>query len=138
LYLRDFVKENQKGNKIGTVQVLKMACLMEIFGLPDCAAELLIEFRPQLVGLIDVDFCLDLLTQNIGAFPNYKSHVDAFCNNPESFYPKPLQINKCIVDDNQDCSVTDSRAKSCVNDKKFSVINKFWSKLKKKMKLILN
>lgn len=65
-------------------QVLKLASLFELFGLPDCAAELL-QNRREIVG----DRCDALLDELIGqnAPPGaYKKWLDRFDRDPESFY----------------------------------------------------
>lgn len=87
LYLRDFVEMQKEQKKIPTTQLLKMACLMEIFGLPDCAAELLNAFKSQLSETINVEHCLDLLAQDMNLFKSYQQHLQEFKNNPTSFYP---------------------------------------------------
>lgn len=89
LYLRDFVAMKKEGKSIGTRQVLKMACIMEIFGLTDCAAELLITFKSQLSPVINVDHCLDLLAKEMNLFTSYQEHISEFQKDPTQFYPIP-------------------------------------------------
>ncbi len=86
-YLKDFVQMKKMGKQIPTVQLVKMACLQEIFGLPDCAAELLLAFRDQLSSVIDVDHCLDLLTEDVGLYKSYETHLQEFKKDPTQFYP---------------------------------------------------
>lgn len=87
LYLKDLIRMKNNGQQIPTIQILKMACLQELFGLPDCAAELLVVFRDQLSSVIDVDHCLDLLAKDMGLYSSYREHLAQFQNNPASFYP---------------------------------------------------
>lgn len=87
LYLRDLVSMKKQGKFVSDMQVIKMSCIFEIFGLPDCAAELLLEYSDQLREMIDVNYCLDLLAKDMGMFSNYKDHVNSFNTDPESFYP---------------------------------------------------
>jgi len=87
LYLKDFVFMKSQGEEIPTVQLIKMACLQEIFGLPDCAAELLATFREQLSELIDVDQCLNALARDMALYPNYKIHMSRFRTHREAFFP---------------------------------------------------
>ena len=87
LFLRDYITLAEEGVHIPTIQIIKMACIQEIFGLPDCAAELLITFREQISSDVDVDYCLDLLTKDMGLHKTYKSHIQKFNKNPENFYP---------------------------------------------------
>lgn len=46
-------------------KLLKLACLFEIFDMPDHAAEILITYRDVLENLIDVDENLDILTKEL-------------------------------------------------------------------------
>lgn len=62
LYFRDPLKV-----KLTRTQILRAACLFEVFELNDCAAELLIEREKE--AEIDVVRCLDLLSG--GSFKNY-------------------------------------------------------------------
>jgi len=69
-------------------KLLKLACLFELFGLPDCAADLLQAHRDRLAGWIRVDAMLDLLTPTLGgrrlSFDEYNRLFDA---DPVAFYP---------------------------------------------------
>jgi len=93
LYLRD-----AGGNDYETMwsmalpmhKVLKLACLFELFGLADCAAELLLKYRTAIGDALDVDACLDLLTPPVDGLPtSYREYTARFERNPESFYPQP-------------------------------------------------
>jgi FkbM family methyltransferase len=95
-YLKDFVQMKTMGKQIPAVQLLKMACLQEIFGLPDCAAELLVAFRDQLEGVINVDHCLDLLTADIGLYGSYEKHLQEFQKDPTQFYPPIVTPSRVI------------------------------------------
>lgn len=86
-YLKDFVQMKKMGKQVPTIQLLKMMCLQEIFGLPDCAAELLVIFRDQLSAVIDVNRCLDLLTADVGLYKSYETHQQEFQKDPTQFYP---------------------------------------------------
>lgn len=90
LYFRDLVDVHQKGEEVSFSQILKMACLQEIFGLPDCAAELLVTFRDKLSSRIDVDQCLDLLTQDMNIYKSYEEHLAEFKKDPKNFFPTPM------------------------------------------------
>ena len=79
--LRGSAKAFAGGPELAPRKLLKLACLYELFRLPDCAAELLLAFRAQLEGLLDVDHALDLLTPAIGGQPSsYAGYVAAFEN----------------------------------------------------------
>jgi len=68
LYFRDLlVPANSSIRALATpIQLLKMACLMELYELSDCAAEVIIEHRERLSSVVDCDRLLDLLTPPLG------------------------------------------------------------------------
>jgi FkbM family methyltransferase len=70
-------------------KLLKLACLHEVFRVPDVAAETLLLHRPELEPLVDVDRLLDLLTPPLhGRQVSYAEYVAAFEADPTSFYPE--------------------------------------------------
>jgi len=74
---------------LSPLKLLKLAALYEIFTLPDCAAELLLERRADLSPLVDVDRLLDLLTPPLGDERlGYREYVAAFAEDPSRFYPQ--------------------------------------------------
>lgn len=92
LYLRDAAApgyEQRWAAALSPPKLLKLACLFEIYGMPDCAAELLLHYRQELDGLIDVQAALDLFTREIdpGA-EGFEKHNARFDQFPESFYPR--------------------------------------------------
>jgi FkbM family methyltransferase len=94
LYFRDFSNphyEEMFGMKPTAQEIMKLACLFELFGLPDCAAELLILHRGLIDPLYQVDTLLDALVsdERIGKsiFHAYRPYMDAFYANPKAFYP---------------------------------------------------
>jgi FkbM family methyltransferase len=69
-------------------KICKLACLFEIFGMGDCAAELLLKYRAALAGRLSMDGCLDLLTPAVdGRKVSYQKYIRRFEQNPASFYP---------------------------------------------------
>jgi len=92
LYLRDAGNpeyERDWSVKLSPHKIVKLACLFEIFGLEDCAAELLLKYRTALSGLADVESCLDMLTPPIDnkKIP-YRRYVELFEKDPANFYPR--------------------------------------------------
>lgn len=87
LFLRDFVEMKEKGMNISPLSLLKMGCIMEIFNLPDCAAELFHTFKDELTPLIDFKKSLDLLAQDMGLFQDYETHIATFKLDKKAFYP---------------------------------------------------
>ncbi|MCU1239243.1 MAG: hypothetical protein JWP63_7210 [Candidatus Solibacter sp.] len=69
-------------------KLLKLCGVFEIFCLEDCAAEVLINFRERVETLIDVDYCLDLLTPPLpdGSRLPYREYIEFFEKHVETFY----------------------------------------------------
>jgi FkbM family methyltransferase len=67
LYFRDMlIPANSAARAEATAsQLLKAACLLEIYSLGDCAAELILEHKPVLERSVDVERILDLLTPEV-------------------------------------------------------------------------
>jgi FkbM family methyltransferase len=85
VYMRDAVVGAEE---LSPTKLLKLACLFELFRVPDMAAELLLEHRERLASLVDVDRLLDLLTPPLdGRTVTYAEYVAAFRADPTSFYP---------------------------------------------------
>jgi Methyltransferase FkbM domain len=91
LYLRDAGDpdyEKMWGIHLSPQKVLKLACIFEIYGLEDCAAELLEGKRRELENLVDIEHCLNLLTPELGgkrvAFQEY---FRRFENNVSDWFP---------------------------------------------------
>lgn len=93
VYLRDAVPQGwRRFGDLSPTKLLKLACLYELFELPDCAAEHLLVHRDALADLVDVDALLDLLTPPLdGEQVGYREYVDAFRGDATRFYP-PLEI----------------------------------------------
>jgi FkbM family methyltransferase len=91
LYLRDAGSDKYERDwrmSFSPHDIMKLACIFEIFGLEDCSAELMQKYRPQLLPLIDVEACLNMLVPvregKRTAFADYTSQFEA---DPSSFYP---------------------------------------------------
>ena len=69
-------------------KLMKLACLYELAGLPDCAAEIVNRFARELRVLGITDEWLDALTPRLlGREVTYSEYVDAFARAPELFLP---------------------------------------------------
>lgn len=93
LYLRDAAAEGYRsffGTDLPFEKLVKLLALYELFRLPDCAAELLVERREAFASRFDVDRALDLLaTQIAGCSRTYAQHMRLFATNVEGFFPPP-------------------------------------------------
>jgi FkbM family methyltransferase len=95
LYLRDLSApgyEERWNAGLPLTKILKLACLFEIFGMADCAAELLLGKKAEIHGRIDVAAALDVLAREI--HPGAKSLEGVnrlFETSREKFHPQPIR-----------------------------------------------
>ena len=93
LYLRDAASPEHKrwAESIGPYKLAKLAAIFAIFGLPDCAAEVLQRFRPELDQLLDVKSALNMLVEQCipagKPVPSYSDYIQEFENDGSRFYP---------------------------------------------------
>ncbi len=93
LYVRDVAAPEQAdfAGALAPNKLAKLAAIFAVFGLPDCAAEVLVRFRRELATFLDVDRALDALVEHcasngIGA-PSYESYIKEFEQDGPRFYP---------------------------------------------------
>lgn len=91
LYLRDpagWPEHPAATVPLDPVGLLKLACLFEIFGLPDHAAELLRDRTEELAPLLDTKPLLHLLANEVDpSFDSYDRYLERFHANPAAHYP---------------------------------------------------
>jgi hypothetical protein len=100
LYLRDVVGNERPspGASLSTAKLFKMIAIHELFGLPDCAAEVVLAFKEQLSSVVNVHSLLDLLTPKVnGESLTYQQYCSMFSQDPTSFYPPPPQLPELPV-----------------------------------------
>lgn len=89
LFLRDLQWDAECGaGEVSLEKVLKMICLLEFFRLPDCAAELIVNNRDRIAGIISPDTLLDFLTPNLdGRTVSYQEYCQTLKDNPRMLFP---------------------------------------------------
>jgi FkbM family methyltransferase len=93
LFLRDVTADAYESRWLALppLKLLKLICLHEIFGMPDCAAEILLKQGDKLKILAEPAPLLDMLTQEIDpAHTSYHEYNAKFDESPQSFYPQPV------------------------------------------------
>ena len=85
LYLLDPVTRPDLFTTLKSSQLLKLLMLYDIFGLPDCAAELIMELSARKIAIPCVDYghFLDLLAPG----GHYRQYIENFDNDPREFFP---------------------------------------------------
>jgi FkbM family methyltransferase len=70
-------------------KLAKLAALFAMFGLPDCAADLLVRSQSQLSGYLDNQKCLETLVQQAapGGQMTYAEYMQEFNSDGPQFYP---------------------------------------------------
>jgi hypothetical protein len=95
VYLRDpcaWVYAPQTSIELDDSKILKLACLFELFNLPDHAAELLTARTATLGGRVDTSKLLDILAQESQPpSPTVAEHRARFERDPTSFYRSRVQ-----------------------------------------------
>jgi hypothetical protein len=90
IYVRDLAAPEQQdlANAYPAEKLIKLACVYELIGLPDCAAEVLNRFRPRLAAFGDTEPLLDALTPPLlGEKLTYRQYVSKFKEEPHLFLP---------------------------------------------------
>jgi hypothetical protein len=99
LYVRDVADiSKRRSPQMSTNKLLKLVAIYEIFGLPDCAAELLTVWKEQLSQTVDVAFLLDLLTPEVeGRRLSYQEYIECFSKDVTNFYPRNPTLGTVIL-----------------------------------------
>jgi FkbM family methyltransferase len=91
LFLRDITADGYESHwlTLPPLKLLKLVCLHELFGMPDCAAEILLKHQAGLKVLADPAPILDMLTQVIDpAHSRFSEYLSKFNHSPKSVYPQ--------------------------------------------------
>ncbi|MGH9558790.1 MAG: FkbM family methyltransferase [Bryobacteraceae bacterium] len=100
LYVRDICNPEFSGfaARLTPEKILKTAAIFAIFNLPDCAAEVLVNFRERVAGICNADSLLDCLAAQMqhGADRplSYKEYVAAFERNRDLFYQRKNPVGR--------------------------------------------
>jgi hypothetical protein len=90
IYVRDLAapEQHELAAAYPGEKLIKLACVFELIGLPDCAAEVLNRFRPRLAAFGDTEALLDALTPPLlGQDLTYRQYIARFEEEPHLFLP---------------------------------------------------
>jgi hypothetical protein len=96
LYMRDAASPEMSvlAGGLSDEKLAKLAAIFSLFQLPDCAAEVLLRFRPTISRVVDVDQSLDLLAEqaqmDLGRNLSYRNYMAAYEANSPIFYRNRL------------------------------------------------
>jgi hypothetical protein len=92
LYVRDLASADYEALfsfEASEERIIKTACFLEAHGLPDCAAELILNRADRLS--YPIEQMLDLLVpDHLGAKLSYKDYIDRFTADPTALFPSRL------------------------------------------------
>jgi hypothetical protein len=90
IYVRDLAGPSQQdlADAYAPEKLVKLACVYELIGLPDCAAEVLNRFQARLAAFGDTEALLDALTPTLlGKRLTYRQYIATFKEKPHLFLP---------------------------------------------------
>jgi methyltransferase FkbM-like protein len=90
IYVRDLAAPHHAdlAGEYPAEKLIKLACIYELIGLPDCAAEVVNRFAPGIAAFGDRDALLDALTPPLlGKQLTYRQYIEKFEQNPHLFLP---------------------------------------------------
>jgi hypothetical protein len=80
--------ERERADAYPAEKLIKLACVFELIGLPDCAAEMLNGFHARLTAFGELEPLLDALTPPFqGEQLNYREYIARFEQEPGLFLP---------------------------------------------------
>lgn len=91
VYVRDMASPSmlERFSAMRPCEQLKLACLFDVFGLPDCAAELVLLAESRIDELTDPIDLLDLLTRSsTGRDQTYQEYISLCREDPDSLMPR--------------------------------------------------
>jgi hypothetical protein len=93
IYVRDLSAPYEQALADGypAEKLVKLACIYELIGVPDCAAEVLNRFQSRLVAFGDTEPLLDALTPGLhGETLTYRQYASRFDEAPHLFLPSAM------------------------------------------------
>ncbi len=93
LYLRDLGSGlyEEFASGLSVSKLLKAACLFELFGLPDCAADVLLHFRDRMEPAVPIR---DFLDQLVPTDISYAEYIHRFEQNDPSFFTPKARVKR--------------------------------------------
>jgi hypothetical protein len=86
IYLRSPLNGGKAADAPSLDSLLKLIALFDVFEIPDCAAEIILNYRDRLSSVIDCDLSLDIAARQVSNLRDYKSYMDEYKNNKMIFF----------------------------------------------------
>jgi hypothetical protein len=90
LYFRDLARpdyEQMHGYAATLGKKVKLACLFEVYGLPDCSAQILVQLQEQTGDRFFSTLLDDLVKNYRGSRMSYPQFLEHFDADPKRFFP---------------------------------------------------
>jgi len=90
VYFRDMARpdyQQMHGFDAGVAKKIKLACLFEIFGLPDCSAEILVQLQQHTGDKFFSTLLDELVSHYRGTRVSYSQFLESFDADPKRFFP---------------------------------------------------
>ncbi len=90
VYFRDLGRpdyEQMHGFAAGLAKKIKLACLFELYGLPDCSAQILVQLQEQTGDRFFSTLLDELVKHYRGSRMPYSKFLEYFDSDPKRFYP---------------------------------------------------
>jgi len=90
VYFRDLARpdyEQMHGYAAGLAKKIKLACLFEIYGLPDCSAQILVQLQEQTDDHFFSTLLDELVSHYRGSRMSYSKFLEDFDSDPKRFFP---------------------------------------------------
>jgi hypothetical protein len=100
LYIRDLghPEHRELAERLGSSKLMNLVGLFAAFNLPDCAAEIAVQYRPELAKVCDVDRVLDLLASqaqgDVERPLTYREYMECFDRQDPMFFPPGARAAK--------------------------------------------
>ena len=90
VYFRDLARpdyEKMHGLAAGLTKRIRLACLFELFGLPDCSAQILVQLHEQTGDRLFSTLLDELVKHYRASRLSYSKFLEDFDSDPKRFYP---------------------------------------------------
>src|SRR5260370_27105594 len=88
VFLRDLGAPSQSMPELSVEKIIKLACFYEIFCVPDCAVEVILQTRERIAARVDPGTLVDLVTPPMyGEALTYQAYLDTVAGNPRMLFP---------------------------------------------------
>lgn len=144
IYLRDLAapQNHTIAHQLSADKIAKSAALFSLFGLPDCAAEVLLTFRERLAEQFDVDALLEVLAaqaqEGTESRLSYREYMDAFRRSDPMFFPSQPREARVILTTSKTTVTAPATAGPVQDEMKIDLLTREAVQLRKELQALRN